>query len=329
MVKKISFARTGCVVINSKGNAKAAWSAATGLGALALLVTLSACAQPSVDRAGQARLIDEYINARYDRVEYSLERFEYYVGLVLEQKDIPEAVFHDGRAMLLIVDGGKQDLVAQFVASSQGGDLSDTERAHFQRTLALREVRAGELYDAVFERLDANGAGRLASELNLLSLFIGGLDMREYLEQIPDELLLECAGQIRAAMLDFDRGELWEALANRDGEPLQRYLESGPLPTLEYLTALQIRPVVQDHVRGPLEHIGRSLLASALGQAFALHLHGMEFAALKLSGFNELMGAERAERLHARAMWAVQAVEQAAQEASDKDMVVAGLARAL
>lgn len=316
-------------MINSLEHTKAASSATARLGALAVLVALSACAQPSVDRAGQAGLIEEFINARYDRVENSLEQFESYVGLVREQQDIPEAVFHDGRALLLMVHGGKQGLVAEFVASSQQGDLSDAERAHFQHTLEGREARAGALYDAVFERLEASGAGRLVSELNLLSLFIGGLDMRAYLEQIPDELLLECAGQIRAAMLDFDRVELWEALANRDGEPLQRYLESGPLPTLEYLTALQIRPVVEEHISGPLEHIGRSLVASALGQAFALRLHGMEFAALKLGGFNDLMGTERAERLHARAMWAVQAVEQAASEADAEDIVVAGLARAL
>lgn len=316
-------------MINSIETAKSAWAATARLGGLVVLVAVSACAQPSVDRAGQARLIEEFINVRYDRLENSLEQFERYVGLVRAQQDTPEALFHDGRAMLLMVHGGTQDLVAEFVASSPHGNLSDTERAHFQRTLAVREARAGVLYDDVFARLEASGASRLVSELNLLSLFIGGLDMREYLEQVPDALLLECAGQIRAAMLDFDRADLWQALANRDGEPLQRYLESGPLPTLEYLTALQIRPVVEGDISGPLEHIGRSLVASALGQAFALHLHGMEFAALKLGGFNDLMGTERAERLHARAMWAVQAVEQAASETRDEDVVVAGLARAL
>ena len=311
--------------MNSIRNAMAVWSAAAGLGALAMMLALSGCAQPSVDRAGQAALIEDFINARYDRLEHSLEQFENYVGLVQNQADIPEAVFHDGRAILLIVHGGKQDLVAEFVASSQGATLTDAEQEFFQRKLGAREARAGALYDAVFERLDARGAGRLVSELNLLSWFIGGLDMREYLDQVPDELLLECARQIRAAMLDFDRAELWDALANADGEPLLRYLESGPLPTLEYLTFRQIQPVVQDHMSGPLEHIGRSLVASALGQAFATHLYGMEYAALKLSGFNDLMGAERAERLHARAMQAVQAVERAAIE-DGGDIVVAGLA---
>jgi hypothetical protein len=51
----------------------------------------------------------------------------------------------------------------------------------------------------------------------------------------------------------------------------------------------------------------------------------MEYAALKLSGFNELMGAERTERLHARAMQAVRAVERAANKARGEDLVVAGL----
>jgi hypothetical protein len=295
------------------------------LGALAMLVALPGCAQPSVDPAGQAGLIEDFINARYDRLEHSLEQFENYVGLVQTQADIPEAVFHDGRAILLLIHGGKQQLLTEFVASTRGAALTDAEQEFFQRTLGTREARAGALYDAVFERLDAGGAGRLVSELNLLSWFIGALDMREYLEQVPDELLLECAGQIRAAMLDFDRAELWDALASADGEPLRRYFESGPLPTLEYLTFQQIQPVVQGHMSGPLEHIGRSLVASALGQAFATQLYGMEYAVLKLSGFNDLMGAERAERLHARAMRAVQAVERAANE-DGEDIVVAGLA---
>lgn len=311
--------------MNSIRNAMAVWPAAARFGALAMMVALSGCAQPGVDPAGQAELIEDFINARYDRVERSLEQFENYVGLVQDQADIPETVFHDGRAILLLVHGDKQDLVAEFVASTQGTALTDAENEFFGRTLEAREARAGVLYDAMFERLDENGAGHLVSELNLLSWFIGGLDMREYLDQLPDELLLECAEQIRAAMLDFDRAELWDAMANADGEPLQRYRESGPLPTLEYLTSRQIQPVVQDHMSGPLEHIGRSLVASALSQAFATRLYGMEYAVLKLSGFNDLMGADRAERLHARAMQAVQAVERAANE-DGEDFIVAGLA---
>jgi hypothetical protein len=40
-----------------------------------------------------------------------------------------------------------------------------------------------------------------------------------------------------------------------------------------------------------------------------MHLYDMEYVALRYSGFNDLMGEERAERLHARAMKAVQAME--------------------
>lgn len=267
---------------------------------------------PAEARAGQAELIGEFVHVRYDRLERSLLQFEHYVGLVLTQAEIPEAVFLDGRSILLIVDGGPQRLMAEFDASAGGQPLSDADRAYFRRIVGIREEQAGRVYDAVFERINASGAGRLVSELNLLSWFVGGLEMREFLEQIPDELLQECAVEIRAAMLDFDRPELWQALLSRHGEPLQHYRESGPLPTLEYLTTRQIQPVVQGHLHGPLEHVGRALVASALGQAFAMDLYGTEHAALKFSGFNALMGEERATRLHARAMEAVQSVERTA-----------------
>jgi hypothetical protein len=288
----------------------ATWGTFSRAGAAALgLMALSGCAQPTVDPTSQTDRIAEFVNARYDRLEHSLAQFEHYVDLVQAQADIPEALFHEGRSILQVVDGGTQDLIAEFLASRQGATLSETDRAFFQRTVAAREAQAGAVYDAMFERLNANGAGRLVSKLNLLSWYIGGLDMREFLDQIPDELLLECAGQIRAAMLDFDRAGLWEALVSGQGEPLQHYLESGPLPTLEYLTSQQIQPVVENHLNGPLEHLGRSLVAKALGQAFAMHLYDMEYVALRYSGFNDLMGEERAERLHARAMKAVQAME--------------------
>jgi hypothetical protein len=286
---------------------------------LSALAVLSGCAyksassgEPAVARSGQAELIGEFVNARYDRLERSLAQFEHYVGLVLTQAEIPEAVFLDGRSILLIVDGGPQRLMAEFAASPGARPLSDADHAHFRRIVGVREEQAGLLYDAVFERIQASGSGRLVSELNLLSWFIGGLEMRTFLEEIPDELLQECAGQIRAAMLDFDRPELWQALLSRHGAPLQRYRESGPLPTLEYLTIQQIQPVVQGYLHGPLEHVGRGLVANALGQAFAMDLYGMEHAALKFSGFNALMGEELATRLHARAMQAVQDVERTA-----------------
>lgn len=283
---------------------------------LLALALLSGCAsksalsgEPAVAHAGQADLIGEFVNARYDRLERSLVQFEHYVGLVLTQAEIPEAVFLDGRSILLIVDGGAQRLIAEFDASAGGQPLSEADRAFFRRIVGIREEQAGLVYDAVFERIHASGAARLVSELNLLSWFIGGLEMRAFLEEIPDELLQECAGQIRSAMMDFDRPELWQALLSRHGEPLQLYRENGPLPTLEYLTIQQIQPVVQGYIDGPLEHVGRALLANALGQAFAMDLYGMEHVALKFSGFNALMGKERATRLHARAMQAVQAVE--------------------
>lgn len=282
------------------------------VGAVVGLFVLSGCVQPPVERSSQVEQIGEFINARYDRLEHSLAQFERYVELVQAQANIPEALFHEGRSVLRVVDGGTQGLIAEFVASRQGAALSDTDLGYFRRTVAAREAQAGAVYDAMFERLNANGAGRLVSELNLLSWYIGGLDLREFLDRIPDELLLECAGEIRDAMLDFDRAGLWQALVSGQGEPLRRYRESGPLPSLEYLTSQQIQPVVQGHLDGPLEHLGRSLVAKALGQAFAMHLYDVEYVALRYSGFNDLMGEERAERLQARAMKAVQAADREA-----------------
>lgn len=286
--------------------ASMAWLAGT---LLALSFTLAGCAQNAPERAGQDEQIRDFINARYDRLEHSLAQFERYVGLVQEQAEIPEALFHEGRPILQIVSGGAPDLMAEFVAASKGTPLSESDREFFKLTVAAREVQAGVKYDAVFARLKARDASRLVSELNLLSWFIGGLEIRTFLDEIPDELLQECAAQIRSAMLDFDREELWNALVEGEGEPLQRYFEDGPLPTLEYLTSHQIRPVVYSHVEGSLKQIGRSLVASVLAQAFAMRLYDMEYAALRLSGFNGLMGEERAARLHARAMQAVREIE--------------------
>jgi hypothetical protein len=276
-------------------------------------------------RDRQAEVIDEFINARYDQLEHSIVQFERYVGLVHAQETIPQALFYEGQPLFRLIEGETENLLAEFLASSAGAALSAQHREYFERARLAREKQAGTVYDAVFGRLEARGAADLVRQLNLLEWFAGGLAMRELLDGIPDELLQECAGEIRTAMLDFDRAELWQALVSGQEEALLRYRESGPLPSLEYLTVGQVQPVVQEHVSGPLEHFGRLLVANALGDAFAMGLYAVEYADLKQTGFNELMGEERAARLHARARRAAQAVELAANDTADERSQTASL----
>ena len=293
--------------------------------AVVALLLLAGCVQqarfPTETQAArdrQAELIDAFINTRYDQLEHSIEQFERYVELVHAQEKIPPGLFDEGQPLFDLLQGETDKLLAEFVASSDGAALSDRHREYFQRTRLAREQQAGSLFETVFLRLKANGAADLVRQLNLLERFAGGPAMRTLLEEFPDELLQECATEIRAAMLDFDRAELWQALVRGHEEPLMRYRESGPLPSLEYLTVGQVRPVVESHVGGPLQNFGRLLIANALGDAFALGLYAVEYADLKQTGFNELMGADGITRLQARARRAAQLVEQAAKATADE-----------
>jgi hypothetical protein len=302
------------------------------IAAVFALLLLAGCVQQELfpkeaqaTRDRQAELIDDFITTRYDRLEHSIEQFERYVELVHAQEKIPQGLFDEGQPLFALLMGETENLLDEFVASPHGAALSDHHREYFQRVRLAREQQAGSVYDAVFLRLKARGAADLVGQLNLLEWFAGGLAMREMLDEIPDELLQECAWEIRAAMLDFDRAELWQALVSGHEEPLMRYRESGPLPSLEYLTVAQVRPVVQDHISGPLQNFGRLLIANALGDAFALGLYAVEYADLKQTGFNELMGEEGAARLHARARQAALAVEQAATDTADERSRTASL----